>query len=107
MLQVSAGANGSLQLLGHNATIIEPVPLATAEFRVPDSSDGRWLAKANFYDNNNNSIGELQFAQIWSVPSRVAIDPPIAHRNYVFWVGMAIVLGLVFLKSLFSKPAKT
>jgi len=107
MLQVNADANGSLQLLGHDATIFEPVPLATAEFRVPNSTDGRWLAKANFYDNNNNSIGELQFAQIWRVPANVIIDPPIAYGKYVFWIGLAIVFGLVFLKSLFSKPTKT
>ena len=107
MLQVNADVNGSLQLLGHDATIFKPVPLATAEFRVPDSTDGRWLAKANFYDNNQNSIGELQFAQIWRVPPNVITDPIPAHRNYVFWVGIAIVFGLVFLKLLFSKPDKT
>jgi hypothetical protein len=65
------------------------------------------LAKASFYDSNQNSIGQLQFAQIWRVPPNVITDPIPAHRNYVFWVGIAIVFGSVFLKLLFSKTAKT
>jgi len=104
LLKLDAEANGSLQILDKNVEIISPVCMATADFTVPESQDGRWLAEANFFDNNNNVVGQLQFSQMWKNP---VIEVQKAESNYVFWIVITGVVGLVFAKLLFSKQAKS
>jgi hypothetical protein len=106
-LQLNGQADGSLQLLDGNAVIIKPVPLAYAEFNIPNSPDGRWLAEANFVDKNQIPIGKLQFAQIWKTDPKLPLAIIKSSSKTVFWVSISVVFALVFLKLLFSKQAKS
>ena len=102
MLRLDAHAGGTLQILDKDVEIVRPVCMATADFTVPDSADGRWLADAAFRDDNNKVVGRLQFQQMWCNP---VSEAQRAHSNFVFWVTVACVCGLIFTKYLFSKSA--
>jgi hypothetical protein len=102
LLRLSAQENGSLQILDKDVEIVSPICMATADFTVPNSSDGRWLADADFRDTDNNLVGKLQFQQMWCNPIAEAQQ---AHARYVFWMVLAGICALVFAKLLFSKPA--
>ena len=103
LLDVNAGADGTLQILNKDVEIISPVCIATADFTVPDSTDGRWLADADFHDNNNNVVGKLQFQQMWCNP---IIEAQKAHSSFIFWLVFTGVCFLIFAKLLFSPKAQ-
>ena len=54
LLDLSARADGTLQILNKDVEIISPVCIATADFTVPNSPDGRWLADADFHDKDQS-----------------------------------------------------
>ena len=99
-LPVSVQATGTLQLLDRDVTIVEPGYLAYAEFRVPESGDGCWLAKAAFLDKHTNSVGNLEFAQIWKADPRLPAESRDASSSAIFWSAGSVVLILVFGKLL-------
>jgi hypothetical protein len=103
-LELNTRADGTFQILNKDVEIISPVCIATADFTVPDSADGRWLAEADFHDNDNNIVGKLQFEQMWSNP---VIDRQKAHSSFMFLIVIAGVCFLVFAKLLFSPQAKS
>ncbi len=104
LVNLTLQADGSFQIIDKNVEIVSPVCIATADFNVPESTDGRWLANADFRDKDNNVIGVLQFQQMWSNP---IVEAQKAHSSYVFWVVVAVFCILVFAKCLFSKPTST
>ncbi len=103
LLKLNAQADGSFQILDKDMRILQPICMATAEFVVPESRDGRWLAEAVFRDTDNNTVGRLQFAQMWDNP---IIEAREAHSNYVFWIVVTGAMGLIFIKFLFSRQTK-
>lgn len=90
MLKAAVQTDGSLLALDKGVTILKPVCMATADFRVPNSADGRWLADASFLDNDGHIVGKLQLRQMW------LFNPPAAasqaHSQYVSWI---VVTGLI------------
>ena len=98
-------ADGALQGLDRDVAIFPPGYLATAEFRVPESSDGSWLAEADFLDAQHQTVGKLQFAQIWKANPAIVPERSAASSKFIFWAAIAVVLILVFGKQLLSKPA--
>lgn len=94
-VSIGASAGGEVVLLDRNTTIDAPDFIAAAEFRVPESDDGLWVADATLVDDSGKSVGALQFAALWSAPERLAEQEEKTKSSYgkfLFWGVIAICL---------------
>lgn len=100
-VSVSAVAIGSeIRLLDKSVTIDAPDFIAAAEFKVPASQDGRWVADSTLFDSAQNSVGTLQFASLWSAPQPSTAQQLAAQHkkvstalgNGIFWGVLGVCL---------------
>ena len=62
-VDVSVGyVGGQIRLLDRDVVIDVPDPIATAEFVVPESKDGIWVADGTLRDTSEGDAGKIQFA---------------------------------------------
>ncbi len=97
MVKVQWGANGKIRVLNKDITFQPPGRMATADITVPSASDGIWMADGTLYDVEKKPVGKLQFGQIWRADPRLLTEMSTLTWRIVFWGGLAIVLGLVFV----------
>ena len=101
---INVSYSTSLQLVDDDYTINSYGHLATTEFIVPESPDSAWLVEARFLDKSNRDVGRLQFKQVWRVDPKLA---SLSFSRVIFWVGLAVVFGLIFIKVLYGKHTNT
>jgi len=112
MFRADVEANGHIQLLDKNMTIDTYDYIATAEFIVPTSPDGRWVADGVLHDSKGRTVGSLRLAQLWRpIPTRPLIEDAVGKRGaafgkFVFWGVLGVVLLAVVVKLLASKDTK-
>lgn len=112
LMKVSISANGTIQLLNSKQIVDAQDYIASMEFTVPASPDGRWLANAKIIDSKGREVGNARFSQIWKprVPSPQAKvikeETGKARKAMIIWGGLAIVCGAVFVKLLFFNSEK-
>ncbi len=102
MVKTQFDASGKIRLIDKDITFQPPGYLATAEITVPTTTDGIWMADGTLYDSNKNNVGKLQFREIWRADSRLLSEMSALTWRVVFWGGLAVVLGIVFI-SQFNK----
>jgi len=103
LIRATITSTKDIQLLDDAYSINSYGYLATAEFVTPKSSDGSWLADGRFVGRSGKEVGEFQVMQTWRVDSSLS---KLNSSWIVFWGGLTIVFGLVFLKYLYSQNAK-
>lgn len=104
--RVNVEASGGIRLLDRNVIIDAPEYIATAEFRVPSSPDGRWVANGVLRDTQNREVGKLQFGQIWRADPQLIPAAAQSHSRAIFWWVFGGVALLVAVSVLFSKSEK-
>jgi hypothetical protein len=109
LIDSKVAASGQIQLLNENVTLDAPDYIATAEFVVPETKDGIWVANGIVYDNKNLEVGTVQLAQIWrplNSPAgirRIKKEINEARSKMIFWGGVGVVCVAVFAKLLFDQ----
>ncbi len=98
--------SGGIRLLDRNMVIDAPDYIATAEFRAPNSQDGRWLAHGVLRDAQNREVGKLQFGQIWRADPQLVPQVAESRSRWIFWAVFGGVALLVGLTALFSKTQR-
>jgi hypothetical protein len=106
MLNAQFDASGKIRLINKDITFQPPGYLATADIAVPSTTDGIWMADGTLYDAEKKQVGKLQFRQIWRADPRLLTDMSSLTWQSVFWGGLAIVLGIIFV-SQFKKTQTT
>jgi hypothetical protein len=108
---VRSTTTGSIQLLDSPLVLDAPDYIATVEFVVPNSP--HWSVKGRIFDAKAREVGSTEFRQLWR-PAKPAVlkvqiekDRTRAKASMVWWAGLTIVLGAVFVKSLFGNWRKT
>lgn len=104
-IPVRLSASGQLQLLEHNVTIDAPDYVATAEFRVPQTSDGVWVADGQLWEPDGTAVGAIQMASMWSARQELTQQTSKTSSLFsstIFWLVVGGCLLLWFLKSVFS-----
>lgn len=87
-ISVQANANGQIALPDRNARLDAPDFVAFAQFTVPETDDGLWVADAKLIDASNQDVGSLQFASLWSAPQQLADQKEKVARSFggfLFW----------------------
>lgn len=95
-ISVRANASGQIALLDRNTTLDAPDFVASAEFIVPETDDGLWVADAKLIDASQQNVGALKFASLWSAPHQLAEQQRkvgSSFSKFLFWG----VLGACFL----------
>jgi hypothetical protein len=95
-VSVRANANGQIALLDRSVTLDAPDFVASAEFIVPQTDDGLWVAEANLIDGSQIDVGSLQFASLWSAQKQLNEQKgkvATSFGKFLFWG----VIGLCLL----------
>jgi hypothetical protein len=97
---VTIGAKGNVQLLNRNTALDTPDFVAYAEFLVPESNDGGWIADGTLIDQKGIEVGKIQFSEIWKANvaefEQAVAEGAKSKWSMYFWIGMGIVLVIVF-----------
>jgi hypothetical protein len=99
---------GQIQLLDRNVMIDAPDLVATAEFTVPDSNDGVWVADGTLHDENGSDVGKIQFACVWSAQGELSRSEASVSNwlgSAVFWLVLGLCLLVWFLRQVFGRNA--
>jgi hypothetical protein len=106
MVKAQFAAGGTIRLINKNITFQPPGYLATADLSVPATTDGIWMADGTLYDAEKKQVGKLQFREIWRADPKLLTDLSSYTWRIVFWGGLAVVLGIVFISQFKSSTAK-
>ena len=106
-VDVSVGyVGGQIRLLDRDVVIDAPDPIATAEFVVPESKDGIWVADGTLRDTSEGDAGKIQFACVWSAKREWQEGVNSASGwlgTAVFWLVLGSCLLILFLKQVFAR----
>ena len=107
MAAVKIDSGGKIRLLNKDITLVAPGYMATADITVPQTPDGTWLANGKLFDRKQLEVGFLQFGQIWRADPRVVADVPKLAWKTTYWIGLGVVLSVIFVSQFFRKKNKT
>jgi hypothetical protein len=106
-ISINAGyVGGQIQLLDRNVVIDAPDPVANAEFVVPETKDGVWMADGTLHDENGSDVGKIQFACVWSAKADWQAKVNSASGwlgSMVFWLVLGSCLLIWFFRQVFTK----
>lgn len=94
-VSVQATANGQIALLDQNTSIDAVDFIASAQFVVPETEDGLWVADAKLIDSSQQNVGSLQFASLWSAPQQLADQQGKVSKTFgrfLFWGVIGVCL---------------
>lgn len=91
-MRIGASANGNIQLLDQNVLIDQPDLLAQADI-VADETKPLWGITADILDSKGVKVGSLSLSKL----DEIKVYGGHLFKA-VFWIGLGIVLALVFLK---------
>lgn len=95
-VSVTSYVSGQIALIDSNVVINSPDFIAAAEFTVPETLDGRWVAEAQLIDSSRDKVGTLNFASLWSAPQELKEQEgkvATSFGKFIFWG----VIGLCLL----------
>lgn len=90
-LRAGAGVGGKIALLDRDVVIDQPDLLAIAELEAPASKT--WRLDGVIYDSNGTQVGTMAFSKV----DEIKISKGGIFGS-IFFYGLALVLGLMFLK---------
>lgn len=105
-VSIRASASGQIALLDRSATLDAPDFIASAEFIVPKTDDGLWVADAKLIDGSQKDVGSLQFSSLWSAPQKLAEQKTkvaSSFGNFLFWGVIGLCLLVWFGSSFVSQ----
>lgn len=105
-VSIQANASGQISLLDRSATLDAPDFVASAEFIVPQTDNGLWVADAKLIDGSQKDVGSLQFASLWSAPQQLAEQKgkvASSFGRFLFWGCIGVCLLIWFGWSVISQ----